>query len=343
MAIVVTNPRQMTTASKPHCSATLRSSGGTSALGRLLSQFARAGVEKTVILALKSAGDLARNFGNNLYGMELSLRVLPTPNQGRLIDALSVKEIDEVCGDVFLFTKNLSIDSSVIDQLVQSGGNLVVAGKADSPGSLRILTNKSRRFTATFPGCPRNERHASADLSPFGIYKFEATFLRSVARNRPHRSNDDLEFFEAALGLQRHGMHVIHGESTPRESEKDSPTITLAAAATSDYSRSGPASPTQKLLTFRDLEVDMNNYRVRRNGRIVHLTPTALRLLNYFIRDPHRVCSRDELKQAVWPDTIHVGPRTVDVHIGHLRAALNKVGQQDFIRTVRSVGYALSE
>ncbi|WP_461513341.1 winged helix-turn-helix domain-containing protein [Rhizobium mongolense] len=302
-------------------------------------------MEKTVILALKSVGDLSCNFGDDLYQMELSLRVLPTPNEGRLIDAVTVEEIDEVRGDVLVFTEILSVDFSLIDLLVHSFyGNLVVAGKAHSQGSLRILTNKSR-LTATLPRRPANGQNFSAELSPVGVYKFTPTFLRSIARNRPHRSNDDLEFFEVALGLQAHKIHVIHGGTSVPQSDRDRPTLRLIAktvTATSDHPTPARASSTHKLLTFLELELDMHNYRVRRNGRIVHLNPTAFRLLHHFMKEPRRVCSGDELKDAAWPDDVHVGPRTVDVHIGHLRAALNAVGGLDLIRTVRSVGYALS-
>ncbi|WP_085034666.1 winged helix-turn-helix domain-containing protein [Ensifer aridi] len=99
----------------------------------------------------------------------------------------------------------------------------------------------------------------------------------------------------------------------------------------------------QTLVTFLDLELDGSSYRVRRNGLTIHLAPTEFRLLRHFIKNPYRVYSRDELQAAAWPRAVHVGPRTVDVHIGRLRAALNKVGGQDLIRTVWSVGYALSE
>lgn len=105
----------------------------------------------------------------------------------------------------------------------------------------------------------------------------------------------------------------------------------------------GLVVPPRKALTFLDLELDVTSYLVRRNGHPIHLTPTAFRLLLHLMKDPHRVYSRPELKNAAWPDAVHVGPRTVDVHIGHLRAALNQAGGLDLIRTVRSVGYALSK
>ncbi|PCK83464.1 DNA-binding response regulator [Rhizobium sophoriradicis] len=104
-----------------------------------------------------------------------------------------------------------------------------------------------------------------------------------------------------------------------------------------------PALSPRELLTFLDLELDASSYRVRRNGRTIHLAPMEFRLLHHLMKDPHKVYSRDELRGAAWQRAVHVGPRTIDVHIGRLRAALNKAGGQDLIRTVWSVGYALSD
>ncbi|MEZ5831631.1 MAG: winged helix-turn-helix domain-containing protein [Dongiaceae bacterium] len=104
-----------------------------------------------------------------------------------------------------------------------------------------------------------------------------------------------------------------------------------------------PNSGGPQQLTFRDLEIDLAAYLVRRNGRVIHLAPTEFRLLLHLMKNPHRVHSRNELQIAAWPRVIHVGSRTVDVHIGRLRHALRSVGGSDLIRTVRSVGYALSD
>lgn len=104
-----------------------------------------------------------------------------------------------------------------------------------------------------------------------------------------------------------------------------------------------PALGLGELLTFLDLELEVRSYRVRRNGRAIHLAPTEFRLLYHLMKNPHRVYSRDELREAAWLRAVHVGPRTIDVHIGRLRAALNTAGGQGLIRTVWSVGYALSE
>jgi two-component system phosphate regulon response regulator PhoB len=91
-----------------------------------------------------------------------------------------------------------------------------------------------------------------------------------------------------------------------------------------------------------DISIDRVAHRVTRSETEVHLGPTEFRLLDYLIQHPGRVFSREQLLDAVWGSDVYVEARTVDVHIGRLRKALNKAGDGDPIRTVRSAGYALN-
>jgi two-component system, OmpR family, phosphate regulon response regulator PhoB len=91
-----------------------------------------------------------------------------------------------------------------------------------------------------------------------------------------------------------------------------------------------------------DLTIDRAAHRVSRAGKDVHLGPTEFRLLEYLMQHPGRVFSREQLLDAVWGSDVYVEARTVDVHIGRLRKALNGAGGGgDPIRTVRSAGYSL--
>jgi two-component system phosphate regulon response regulator PhoB len=94
---------------------------------------------------------------------------------------------------------------------------------------------------------------------------------------------------------------------------------------------------------FGNIQVDRAAHRVRRGERDVHLGPTEFRLLDHLIQHPGRVFSREQLLDAIWGSDVYVEARTVDVHIGRLRKALNNEGEHDPIRTVRSAGYALDE
>ncbi len=97
------------------------------------------------------------------------------------------------------------------------------------------------------------------------------------------------------------------------------------------------------LLKAGDLELDRTSHRVRRSGRDIHLGPTEYRLLEYLMRSPGRVYSREQLLDAVWGTDVYVDERTVDVHVGRLRKAINRGRNPDPIRTVRGTGYAFDE
>ncbi|MHA1189020.1 MAG: winged helix-turn-helix domain-containing protein, partial [Alphaproteobacteria bacterium] len=96
-------------------------------------------------------------------------------------------------------------------------------------------------------------------------------------------------------------------------------------------------------LTAGDLELDRHTHRVRRKGREVPLGPTEFKLLEYLMQSPGRVFSREQLLNGVWGHDVYVDERTVDVHIGRLRKAINRGRLKDPIRTVRGTGYALNE
>lgn len=90
-----------------------------------------------------------------------------------------------------------------------------------------------------------------------------------------------------------------------------------------------------------DLVIDRVSHRVKRGTREIHLGPTEFRLLDYLMQHPGRVFSREQLLDAVWGSDVYVEARTVDVHVGRLRKAINIEAEVDPIRTVRSAGYAL--
>src|SRR6516164_3093856 len=97
------------------------------------------------------------------------------------------------------------------------------------------------------------------------------------------------------------------------------------------------------VLSFGDLEVDREKKRVSRAGRAIDLGPTEYRLLEFLMERPGRVFSREQLLNGVWGSEIYIDERTVDVHVGRLRKALNRGHDTDPIRTVRGAGYALDD
>lgn len=92
-----------------------------------------------------------------------------------------------------------------------------------------------------------------------------------------------------------------------------------------------------------DIELDREQCRVTRGKREIALGPTEYRLLEFFMQNPGRVFSREQILDSVWGRETYVDERTVDVHIGRLRKAINFGSRTDPIRTVRGFGYAFSE
>jgi two-component system, OmpR family, phosphate regulon response regulator PhoB len=106
--------------------------------------------------------------------------------------------------------------------------------------------------------------------------------------------------------------------------------------------RASPARIAQTL-EVDGIQLDREAYRVVRNGRQVRLGPTEFKLLEFLMESPGRVFTRTQLLDGVWGREVYVDERTVDVHIGRLRKAINRGKEKDPIRTVRGAGYALGE
>ncbi len=94
------------------------------------------------------------------------------------------------------------------------------------------------------------------------------------------------------------------------------------------------------VLKVGEIVLDRQQHRVYRKEREIKLGPTEFRLLEYFMMAPGRVFSRTQLLDGIWGRDIYVDDRTVDVHIGRLRKAINTGRETDPIRTVRGAGYA---
>jgi len=103
--------------------------------------------------------------------------------------------------------------------------------------------------------------------------------------------------------------------------------------------RTDPNLLTDKLVAG-DIELDRDSRRVRRNGTELHLGPTEFRLLEFLMRSPGRVFTREQLLDNVWGRDVYIDERTVDVHVGRLRKAIKAQSGSDPIRTVRGAGYA---
>jgi two-component system, OmpR family, alkaline phosphatase synthesis response regulator PhoP len=89
---------------------------------------------------------------------------------------------------------------------------------------------------------------------------------------------------------------------------------------------------------LEDLIINRQNYTITIKDSTWTLPKKEFDLLMFFVNNPNRVYTRDEILVNVWDRGIHVTERTVDVHIRKIR---EKIGQ-DYIRTIKGVGYLFS-
>jgi two-component system response regulator MprA len=96
-------------------------------------------------------------------------------------------------------------------------------------------------------------------------------------------------------------------------------------------------------LRFADLVMDPGTREVHRGERGIELTPREFDLLQFFLRNPRQVLTRDRILDIVWGYGFGASSNSVDVYVGYVRAKLEQGGETRLIHTVRGVGYALRE
>ena len=100
----------------------------------------------------------------------------------------------------------------------------------------------------------------------------------------------------------------------------------------------GRHSRSAGVLLLNDLEINLDEHKVRKNGGEIPLTPMEFDLLAVLAKNRNMAISRETLISLVWGENYLGETRTVDVHIGQLR---KKLGLHDLIKTVPKIGYRL--
>ncbi|RZI43006.1 phosphate regulon transcriptional regulatory protein PhoB [Herbaspirillum sp. HC18] len=97
----------------------------------------------------------------------------------------------------------------------------------------------------------------------------------------------------------------------------------------------------QSMMMAGPVQLDPVSCSVALHGQKIDIGHAEYKLLKFFLAHPERVFSRSQLLDKVWGDHVVIEERTVDVHVLRLRKALKEA--ESLIKTVRSVGYMLSE
>lgn len=98
-------------------------------------------------------------------------------------------------------------------------------------------------------------------------------------------------------------------------------------------------------LEIKDLSLDTSTYEVIRAGKTIGLSNKEYALLEYLLRHPNQILTKDQIIGHIWDYDANILPNTVEVYIGYLR---NKIDQpfkdkKPLIHTVRGFGYKIGE
>jgi len=136
--------------------------------------------------------------------------------------------------------------------------------------------------------------------------------------------------FDRVLGLELGADDYITKPFSVRE---------LVARVKAVLRRYQSVEPENIIKLHEDLVLDMQRHAVFVDNQDIGLTLTEFNLLKVLISRPGWVFSREQLLSSLWGDEKFVIPRTIDVHIKHLRVKLGKAGC--YIKNIRGVGYKL--
>lgn len=168
----------------------------------------------------------------------------------------------------------------------------------------------------------------------------DQTGLRFLAKIRSDRQFNELPIImltaksmeeDKIAGLDHGADDYITKPFSPRE---------LTARIKALLRRKAPEH-SQNLLKIGDVSLDPVSCIVSVKNQKIDIGHAEFKLLKFLLSHPDRVFSRNQLLDKVWGDHVVIEERTVDVHVLRLRKALKDA--ESLIKTVRSVGYMLSE
>ncbi len=104
-----------------------------------------------------------------------------------------------------------------------------------------------------------------------------------------------------------------------------------------------PPLQTGNVIRISDLEMDVASREVRRAGQRIELSPREFALLELLLRHPKQVLTRTQIVERVWNFDFYSDTNVVDVYIGYLRRKIDHGQAPPLIKTIRGVGYRISD
>jgi DNA-binding response OmpR family regulator len=97
------------------------------------------------------------------------------------------------------------------------------------------------------------------------------------------------------------------------------------------------------VLKIDDLELDNKSLEVKRDGKLIQLTPQEFKLLEYLMSNKGRILTREMILNRVWLYSPDIETRVVDVYMGYLRKKIDTGYDKNLLHSVRGFGYMIKE
>jgi DNA-binding response OmpR family regulator len=105
-----------------------------------------------------------------------------------------------------------------------------------------------------------------------------------------------------------------------------------------------PSKAMDNILKYGDLSLNSLTFEVYRGNKKILLSNKEFSLLEYLMRNPRRILTKDNIISHVWDYDADILPNTVEVYIGYLRKKIDRFkGKPEIIKTIRGFGYKISE
>ncbi|OGH41486.1 MAG: hypothetical protein A3H79_04705 [Candidatus Levybacteria bacterium RIFCSPLOWO2_02_FULL_36_8b] len=96
-------------------------------------------------------------------------------------------------------------------------------------------------------------------------------------------------------------------------------------------------------LKIADLELDNKTLEVKRSNKLIQLTPTEFKLLQYLMSNREHILTREMILNRIWFYAQDIETRVVDVYMGYLRKKIDLGAKKKLIHSVRGFGYTIKE
>lgn len=140
------------------------------------------------------------------------------------------------------------------------------------------------------------------------------------------------EIFDKVLGLELGADDFI---VKPFDSKEVSARVKAVLRRTMTHESESEV----EIIKFENIEISLQKYELKLNGRSVDIPPKELELLYFLMSNANRVFTRDQLLDKVWGFDYLGDSRTVDVHVKRLREKLEGISDKWMLKTVWGVGY----